>query len=304
MAKLSKHKRQMAERIIDESAYELFRRSLVRDDFLGAYGVLKRRPQLVEHMSMLDIPEYYVKMMSIGEREGAKFRSALKDALSNMSEEVRKYDLIFTALQYAKMGADGKITIELAKPSSESDKKLQQIVLREFRKHQRKAFVMVDADNFWITPTKLQHDEEVIEHNKKLLERISQALDVAVRKRYVPVLLGQEAKTLDDPLIYDGFKKHLSSLTFFPPQGDTLSQYLELKQYLVNLRTSGVEVCGFVNGGSVQEVSFLLNGGREYRFGDPRESYLDSARRMGWPDEKFNQIFKANLHSRIRRDLV
>jgi len=52
-------------------------------------------------------------------------------------EIMRRYDMILGALSYATVGSGGKVKLEIPKPSPESNRRLEKVVLEEFRRARR-----------------------------------------------------------------------------------------------------------------------------------------------------------------------
>ena len=84
-------------------AYKQFRTLADAGNYSVAYTIFTQRPELINHMSVVEIPSHYTLIMQqLGEKEAAEFKVEVKNQIEDLEKAMEGGEMIVSLLKKSR----------------------------------------------------------------------------------------------------------------------------------------------------------------------------------------------------------
>ncbi len=159
--------------------------------------------------------------------------------------------------------------------------------------------IVVHTEIMYLDPNKL--GEQAIKNNRRLFRNIAVEIGRYLQNENQVYYLAGESASPDSRLIYPAIRQHSSRMIYIPRQ-IAERQFLVAKERIIADGLDRIEVCGVAYQSCVRDMCHLLLG--EEGPDATKRSYQNEREKLGWTEEKFEQIFNTRLNAHIREELT
>ena len=160
--------------------------------------------------------------------------------------------------------------------------------------------IVVHTEMEYLDPEVIR--EETIRKNRKLFEDIATEIQRYLEAGNKVYYIAQDSESPDSDLIYPAIRQHSPNMVYIPGGIVTERQFPIAKDRVMADALDKIEVCGVAYHCCVGDMHHLLLG--EEGPDATKEDYQYECERLGWSDEKFEQVYNARLNSHIRDELT